>query len=100
MMLIVITGTFLCVMMINVKLGALSIEADRIEREIDKNNEDIQAIHVEIEQKGPLVRDRATKLGMVTRDKTVVVQLRDNQVNNYSSSLEEANKAYEENLQH
>jgi cell division protein FtsL len=97
-MLAVLIGTFLAVMLINIALSSLSIQATDMETQIAKTKQDTQQIRVQMEQKGTAIPDQAAKLGMVLRDKTIVITLSTNQTNDYNSSKTEADKAYEENV--
>ncbi len=96
---VVILG-FVGVMVLNTLVSGLSIRVSTLESQISKLNEDTQALNVQMEEKGTVIPSEASKLGMILRDKTIVVNLDNNHISNYQLTKEEADRAYEATIQH
>jgi cell division protein FtsL len=97
---VVVIAGFLGVMLLNIAVSSLSIRATDLENQISKLNQDSQALTVQMEEKGSVILQEASKMGMILRDKTVVVNFDNNNISNYQLTKEEADRAYEASVQH
>jgi hypothetical protein len=70
-----IVGTFVATLLLNIKVSALAIESENVKVQIDKTKQDTQGFRTKMEQKGSAIAARAGALGMVQRDKTVTIRL-------------------------
>jgi hypothetical protein len=66
----------------------MSIKASQLEDEISQTKQDTQSIRVKMEGKGVDIPARAGAMGMVSRDKTIVLHLDSQQTTQQQSNVE------------
>jgi hypothetical protein len=67
--------SFFASLAINVRTSYCTIHAVDLENQIAKVNQDAQEIRVQMEEKGTDIAQRAKDLGMVQREKTIIINL-------------------------
>ena len=84
---LIIVGTFVLTLLLNIQISALAIESENVKVQIDKTKQDTQSIRTQMEQKGSAIAARAGALGMVQRDKTITIRLGLNHVVTHDETL-------------